>query len=443
MKQNSNVLKFTKKSFNLFIIYVLLIATFLTTMSISYSIPNKRIRWHVGESLEQFQTEGIYPRVLSTSVANQLDNFTDAWMLNLALAADNNSPIKSALENPHTIVGRPGENDKIQNLEKSITMPGHTTKESYSRYWHGYLTILRPLLLFFSYSEIRFINTCVLFLLFMTVSYLLKKKLDLKIMLSFFLSMMLVMFSIVPLSLQFSSMFYVMFIAMITVLLLYEKIDENKLSVYLFFIIGSVASFLDLLTVPLITLGIPLTTYILLIQKSKKNKLRSGMSNLLEIIKSSIIWALGYGIVWASKWVIASLVLKQNVIKDAISQILVRTSATGSKEVLTTMDVIKFNWELIFNDFTMKIFVVILVIWVVMMILFRKDIEMIIKCLPILLIGLMPFVWYAVLKNHSQLHCWFTYRNLSVTVFSIISFMMYSIDEEKIKNIIGGKHWNI
>ena len=443
MKSESNILKFTKKSFNLFIVYILLIATFLTTMFVSYAIPNKRIRWHVAESVEQLQLEGLYPKVMTNSIANQLDNFTDAWMLNLSLSADNKSPIKSSLENPHTIVGQPGENSKIENLAKSIETPQKTIKESYSRYWHGYLTILRPLLLVFSYTEIRFINTCALFLLFMVVSYLLKKKLGTGVVLGFLLTMMLVMFSIVPLSIQFSNMFYVMFIAMIAVLLLYEKIDKNKWSTYLFFIIGSVASFLDLLTVPLITLGIPLATYILLISKSKNNKFKSGLSNLLEIIKSSIIWALGYGITWASKWVIASLVLNKNVIRDAMNQILVRTSSTGSKEVLTTFDVIKFNSELIINDFTVKILIVVLIAWIIVMMFSRKNISEIIKVLPIVLIGFIPLIWYAVLKNHSQLHCWFTYRSLAVTIFSIVGFMGYCIDGEKIKMMIGGKHWSI
>ena len=67
------------------------------------------------------------------------------------------------------------------------------------------------------------------------------------------------------------------------------------------------------------------------------------------------------------------------------------------------------------------------------MIFIRKDLNEIIKIAPILLIGLMPFIWYMILKNHSQIHCWFTYRNLSITVYVILVFIGYSIDSKKTK----------
>ena len=61
-----------------------------------------------------------------------------------------------------------------------------------------------------------------------------------------------------------------------------------------------------------------------------------------------------------------------------------------------------------------------------------KDSYNIIKIATILLIELMPFVWYIVLKNHSQMQCWFTYRNLSITVYAILAFIGYSINFEKL-----------
>ncbi len=58
-------------------------------------------------------------------------------------------------------------------------------------------------------------------------------------------------------------------------------------------------------------------------------------------------------------------------------------------------------------------------------------------------ISIYPILWYIVLANHSYMHFWFTYRSLGVTVFAVLSFMMYSIDIDKLKNKLGGKHWNI
>lgn len=431
------------KFFNLGKIYISLMAIFIIIMTVSYIIPNKRIDWHVSESVAQLKSEGVYPRPFFNTQSAQLDNFTDSWMLNLAISADNKHPLKSALENPHRVAKEydEGKIDKIENLEMSINNDDINVK-SYSRYWHGYLGILRPLLVLFSYTEIRFLNMCALFMLFIIVNSLLKKKLGIKIMMSFFISMMMVMFVIVPMSLQFSSMFYIMFISMIILLLYHDKIEENNLELYVFFIIGSITSFLDLLTVPLISLGIPLTTYILLIQNNKNQQLTKRLhnniknktlfSNTIEIIKNSIIWGIGYGITWASKWVIATIILKQNVITDALNQILSRTSGTSDTVVFTVKSVIESNTNIMFTGFTTKLLLLILLIGIIAIIFIRKDLDEIIKISSILLIALMPFVWYIILKNHSQMHCWFTYRNLSITVYTILAFIGYSIDSQKL-----------
>lgn len=421
-----------KKSINILILCIVLIATFFTSMSVCYMIPNNRIRWHVQESVEQFKNEGQYPRLFFGTPAAQLDNFTDAWMLNIALSADNDNPIKSSLRNDYMS----SDGDKVQMLEKAAYNPDDTILGSYSRYWHGYLVFLRPLLLVFNYSEIRFLNMCMLFLLFTIVNILIKKKLGTRVMVGFLFTMMLVMFMIVPMSIQFSSMFYIMFIAMIVVLTLYEKIDKENLSAYVFFIIGAVASFLDLLTVPLITIGIPMAVYIML-----RNK-RTALENFLEVIKGSIIWALGYGLTWGSKWVIATIVLKENVIKNAIHQILVRTSDTGNDVTYTAIDTIKNNANMIFNDLTIKIFVALIVIWLISLIFFGSR-RSIIKATPLLLIACMPIVWYVVLKNHSSIHFWFTYRSLAVSVFGVLAFMDGCLDKDKIMYKLGGYHWNI
>lgn len=431
------------KVFNLGKIYISLIATFIIIMTASYIIPNKRINWHVSESVAQLKSEGVYPRLFFNTPSAQLDNFTDAWMLNLAISADNKHPLKSALESPHRVVKEYDEGivDKIGNLELSINNDDFNVS-TYSRYWHGYLGILRPLLVVFNYTEIRFLNMCALFMLFIIVNSLIKKKLGIKIMASFFISMMMSMFIIVPMSLQFSSMFYIMFISMIVLLLYHEKIEENNLELYIFFIIGSITSFLDLLTVPLISLGIPLTTYILLIQNKKSEiklnnniKNKTVISNTIEIIKNSIIWGIGYGVTWASKWVIATIILKQNVIINAINQILSRTSGSSDTVVFTAKSVIESNTNTMFTGFIIKLLLIILLISVISMIFIRKDLNEIIKISPILLISLMPFVWYIILKNHSYIHFWFTYRSLSITVYTVLVFIAYSIDSQNFRII--------
>ena len=42
------------------------------------------------------------------------------------------------------------------------------------------------------------------------------------------------------------------------------------------------------------------------------------------------------------------------------------------------------------------------------------------KAVLFLIIGLMPYVWYFLLANHSYLHWWFTYRLQAITVVCLL-----------------------
>lgn len=415
------------------LIYVSLISIFVITMVISYALPNKNIINNTKESMPKLLAEGVYPKVFFDSHKSQLDNFTDSWMLNIAISADNKHPLKSSLANPYKVPN--DAKDKVDQLNKSLYKEDLPIDE-YSRYWHGYQIVLRPLLLLFNYEQIRYLNMFGLMSLFMTVAYLLKKELGTRYVASFLVSMIMIMFMISPMSLQFSSMFYMTFISMIVVLLYHKQIRNNNYLIYVFFIIGSLTSFWDLLTVPLLTLGLPLITYILLEEKSN-----SLITNIIDTIKASFIWAIGYGITWATKWVVATIVLKQNIISNALSQILSRTSSEAGDIHISKIDAVKKNTDLLFDGFIIKLFIIVLIIWFILFIVSKR--KNIIDILPILVISIYPILWYIVLTNHSYMHFWFTYRSLGVTVFAILSFMMYSIDIDKLKNKLGGINWNI
>lgn len=61
-------------------------------------------------------------------------------------------------------------------------------------------------------------------------------------------------------------------------------------------------------------------------------------------------------------------------------------------------------------------------------------------------VALLPFVWYVLLPQHSSVHCWFTYRNMAVSVFAVLSYL-YQMgtggDMERRKIQRGYEHENI
>jgi hypothetical protein len=451
-------------------------------MVLCYALPNKTVVKNIDKSIETLEYEGLYPRKFGNSEAVQLDNFTDAWMLNIASTKELGHPVKSAFENPFLIAEN--GSDKVKNLSllmkhynntddyKDVyraAKDGNSTSlqySSYSRYWHGYLIVLKPLLSVFSYDSLRIVNTIAMTAVLITVMYLLDIKIGTRYALAFFASMMSIRIFIAPFSIQFSNMFYMTLFSMIGILSFYEWIRKRRCEYLVFFAIGACTSFFDLLTFPLLPIGAALTTYVLLslnnsknisvnnlannsgncLENSLKNCAGSNSSNcsenvsgnnsennyglsllwrMIEVLKLSVIWTVGYGLTWASKWVLASVLLNENVVKRSIEQIFLRTSAETSDQKLTMYGVIRNNVVMPFGVTVLKLLICIAVIWVIVMIMRRR--KYLLDVLPILMVSIYPIVWYAVLKNHSFIHSWFTYRDLGVSIFAVLSAMAYSV----------------
>jgi len=384
------------------ILFCCLIALYVFSMTIAFAIPNSRIANNTAKSLQVIEREGKYPRPFFNTYTYgcQLDNFTDKIMFKKTMKEEDLSPFKSG-----------------------INVSG------YFRYWHGYLVFLRPSLLFVNYFGIRYLNLFIFFITLGLMFSLLKEKLGTVISIGFMMCMMMGYTFLIPMSMQFMSVFMIMMAASIIILSFYNKGNFIKGLIYFFFIIGSVTNFMDLLTAPLLTLGIPLAIIVLLaINENKENKV---INNILEVIKYSISWTAGYGLTWAMKWVLTSIILRADAFSDAANAILFRTEG-NTDHPLNRLIMYNRNLKTIFPMIFIKLAIVLFLIWIVTFILYRKDFKKILNIIPLLIISVFPYGWYLILGNHSDIHYWFTYRIQIITVFCIMASMVYCIDKNKI-----------
>ena len=136
-----------KRLFQLLVNYIarivmcVIVAT--TMLTIVYMIPVEYIHNRLGESVGALDYEGTYP-VLYNWCVSTLDNYTDAIMLSEAYSEGEN-PFVSALEsNIYTC----NDMDPVQTLVHLFWKDlKYDSTYAYSRYWHGYLIILKPLLI--------------------------------------------------------------------------------------------------------------------------------------------------------------------------------------------------------------------------------------------------------------------------------------------------------
>lgn len=417
-------LKFISKKVGIILVlYVVLMAVFTGAMTRSYSLNNKRIVNHVYESAQTIEKEGVYPRVILNAEKAQLDNFTDSWMLTIAMGIDGKTPIDSAMSCYYKF--NEDSEDKAENL-LSVVRGEKTEEYEYTRYWHGYQVFLRPLLQVFNYEEIRYINMFGIMGLFMIATYLLKEKIGAGSAIAFVVSMLMSMIIIVPMSMQFSSLYYVTMISIVLLAMFSKKIMKKDLMYVFFFLVGAFTSFFDLLTAPIMTLGFSLIVYSYL--ELKENSIGK---NTVEIISKSFSWSMGYIMTWSGKWIIAELITKKNVITNALDQVLSRTSSQVNEVSISKIDVIIKNVSKYIEGLNIKLILVIIVIALIFFIIMKKKNS--INMLPTLLVAFYPIVYYVVMTNHAFIHFWFTYRNLTVSCFAILSFILYTIDFDRYK----------
>lgn len=374
----------------------------IALLTLVFSIPNSTVEENTNYSLELIKKEGISPKPFFNTKSCMLDNHTDRMMLQKTIIqTELSNPVRAAMD-----------------------------ANNYSRYWHGYQTYLRPLIALTTYNNIRYLNMFVLFVLIFLVFSLIKEKLNIGIAISFALASTNVCLFMVPFSMTFMPVFVVTFTTM-CILLKNSEIYRNDISLFkMFLVIGILVSYFDLLTTPLITLGMPLAIIILLeIYKNKDFTIKRGIA---YICRCSLSWVTGYSVFWSLKWVAGSLILRKNLFTDAKEQIDFRVS--GNEEYpLQRWQAIKDNYELlsVSGDNLKTIIILLTIVFLILFIFFHKEFKNVKKIIPLFIISTFPYIWFYTLGNHSVIHSRFTYRIQIITLFSLLSSLTYIINWDK------------
>ncbi len=381
--------------------YIMLILAFISILVLTGLIPKRVIEENVRKSLEQLELEG-FVREMGIIKIMALDNFTDALMMDVSYTIDENNPLSSVMEDNYSCDVKRGVNaGPIVNLRETLEN-NSTTNYKYYRYWHGYLAYLRPLLCFFNYNGIRIIFTIILCGLAIRLLYLLCKKEDKFIALILLISLFMFSYQYCGMSLTY---FPVLCISMISSIYIVKK---RKINFMIFFIIGGLVSFFDLLTTPLLALGLPLVIYLIV------NKEETTFKDMLII---AINWVLGYALIWISKWIIGEIILHENIINNAIENLIKRTGSVNGTRKIYLLETVIENTRRIEYEFIFTIFLTIfaLIIKKVENVKISKK-----EIFQFLIIAILPILWYATTKNHSIIHAKFTYRNMLLTIFSLL-----------------------
>lgn len=289
---------------------------------------------------------------------------------------------------------------------------------SYGRYWHGYLLFLKPLLVFLNYGEIRYVNMTVQLGFMFYLIYLFVKHNKAYYGIPFLFYVLSINYVASAMSLQFSSILLLTMLSMVVLLLNKEHYLENTYLVVLhFLIVGCLTSYFDLLTYPLHTLAIPMILWLAI----------SGKQRYKTAIKLVISWGNGYGGMWIGKWIWGSAVTGTNLFGDVLRQAKLRTGYTASERSFTYIDMMKRIFRAINHPILFMVLVAALLYILFCILRHSVEVDKGFMLLCFVIAG-MPFCWYAIMGNHSYWHFWFTYRELSTSVFAVLMAAVSCLD---------------
>lgn len=379
-------------------VFFILQLLFVLFGTISCLLPNASVRKHIEKSVGVYYDEPVYSRAYIRDPAHQSDNFTDYLVMNFIYNYSPHKPLKYMLI-PQCHMKGGGSDHASYHLQHSLEHQKSEPNFKYGRYWHGSTFAYRFLFAVTDLSGVRWLNFLACSLVVFGLVYRFGSSVSKAQMYLFMLGMVFVNYYVVFTSLQFTPVFM---IALAGCISLVKKVKDHRRTDVLFLVLGAVTCYFDLLTAPLMTLGVPLLVW---------GMMQPAVSDLLKKIQTvvgySVLWATGYILSWLFKWLLI-YVFSSHSIVDEIKYKLGERAGTWEG---TRLDAVFANVGhlnlVVFN---------LLFIGLVILALIRFNRQGIRKALLFFFIALMPLVWYFVIANHSESHSWFTFRSLWITV---------------------------
>ena len=399
---------------------ILLVVSLL--LIIEKSIPNTRVKENI------LKSEGYYQKYFKDLYGN-IDNIKnghtkidipgDFYHLSILYLEENKHPVREFIEM-----------NKDSQLAVKIRDGGHftdiETDSDYSRYWHGHLIVLKPLLSFFTMGTIFNIYLVILAITFCILLINLLKHSKL----------LAVIFTLgaVSINLFFASkcdnFFYVFMITMVSSIIIIKMYENKSKNVDLLFLTnGVLTACFDMLSGGTLPVTIPLFIYVYLhILDGKKFKFRL-------LVRYILLWLLGGILSYVVKWIILLIHYNGGFKEHVLEPMKVRISAGDQGRVAIFMSSIYEVLHFVFPYDLQTLKFIFIGLGLISFIYVLNDKKNRNNYLYLLIICLIPFIRYFFLAEHSNYHNYFTYRAFLPNIMFILLFISLAVIKLK-KDII-------
>ena len=386
-------------------------------MIFTYALPTEGVVQNVREGLPLYEREGTYPS-WALGEHSKLDNFTDAIIL-----LEVTHPIKNVVDSAmlNSRFGLTQNEEPVEALIKVLRGDMVGLHEIiYPRYWHGYLVIIKPLLMLMKVNHLRLLLSYVDFILFVVALMMFQKVLGKIYALAFAFAVMILNLVSVSMSFQFSSIYIVTLTAVIFMLKKNNRLFDDDLYNYFFAAIGIIVAFTDFLTYPIFSVGFPLTVFYLL---NRRELLKKNLAHVMKLMTELLFsWGIGYVGMWSGKWLVAQILTGHETFTDALHQVFaysqLNDALTKAGWQISSLGAVQRNIA-VFGHGSIRIFIFAAIIFLLYVLIRYRHVLTRRKILPYLFPAALPFLWYGVASGHSHIHAFFTYRGLASTFFAL------------------------
>jgi len=429
-----------KKSMYYISVFISVLALSVLAVTLTAAIPQRYIKANLAKSAEIYSSGNANIHAFGKGNENaKLDNRADQVLLSILYCQDSTQSLKSGICSRYY----DKNNDNILADYKSLISGKAQPNTYYTRYWHGSMVFIKPLLVFTDINGIRAANALLLLALTALVLWQMIRAKEKLLGFSLLAGMFSVAVYTVPFCIEFMPAFAVMLLS--TVVIISVVLKKEKYVGTVFLISGMAVCFFDFLTCETLSFTVPVCTALIL--SFKNGKIKDFKNGLIYIIKNGLLWFLGYAGMFLSKFGITALFIQKSAFSEAAKNASLRLSdvkiinlhGLGANRIFRNfVNLNLFDNAKTFGDLALRIFIVSAVVFSLLYLYkkknaFKKELYSL-----LFIIMLIPYIRYAALNNHSFVHSFFTFRAQLVTIMLGLYMVLESIDKTAFKKDFKG-----
>lgn len=414
---------------------LLLSGVFIGTLllTLMFCLPVESARNHAEESLYEMigVKDDANGNPLRKSLVELKVNFTDTLMVQNALEkVEGESPLAHAMYIFHHDI----QNDETTWLtEESIGVfltegTENLFLREYSKYWHGYLVYLKPLLMCMSWEGVEIFLILVQMALLVAIMAIAFYKRQPLLGLSVAGAFLFMKPISVLISLSMNMCWLITLTAILILLIFYDKIEQKNWREEVFLLIGMVTAYMDFLTYPIVTLGLPLCFYLV----QDMDKTMHWWKRMKQVFWICACWSVGYIGMWGMKWVVAEVTCQTGTLRQAVWSVIYRTGPLDGYGSAFTG--VPRTIRDVLGQYDSPVYVVLFAVIAaaalisgLLCLVKARNANWGVSVICLAIVGLLPFAWLTLTQNHTAIHCAFTFRIMAVSIMALWCITVCSV----------------